>query len=87
MVLVFFYAWNFLGFEEEVVGEHFVDSAGEGKDVSIWKVLVADEHLGWTVLSGLDVFGEMLVDETGVAQICDFEEELIIEFDTHTLPV
>jgi hypothetical protein len=35
----------------------------------------------------LDVFGEMLVDETGVAQICDFEEELIIEFDTHTLPV
>jgi hypothetical protein len=87
MILVFLDARDLLGFEEEAIGHHFEDGAGKGEHISIGEVLMSDEDLRRAVFSGLDIFGEMLVDEAGVAEICNFEEELIVELYLHAFPV
>lgn len=67
MVLVLLDAGDLLRLEEEVVGHHFVDSAGEGEDIGIGEVVVADEDLGRAVFPRLYILGEVLVGKAGVA--------------------
>ena len=42
MVFVLLDAWYFLWLKEEVVGEHFVDSASEREDICIYVILVSE---------------------------------------------
>jgi hypothetical protein len=87
VVFVFLDSWYFLGFEKVVIGQHLVYCACQRENVCIGEVFVADENFGRTILSCLNILGEMLVNETGIAEICNFEEEFVVQFDAHAFPV
>ncbi len=47
---------------------------------------MSDNDFRSTVLSCLNIFGEVFINETSITHIGDFEEEAIVEFDLNALP-
>lgn len=87
MVFILTYSPFLLRFEQEGIGHHFEDHAGEGPHISCFVVWGSHDHLWGSVLSGLDLLGEVLVDQSGVAKVCYFEVEFVVDFNLQLLPL
>jgi len=86
MVLVFIYSWDLLRLEQEVVSHHLEHSTRQRKDISVGTILVAQNDLRRTVLSSLDILGEVLGGEASVAHVCNLKKQLIVQTDFNRFP-
>jgi hypothetical protein len=79
MVLVLREIRSFPRLEQEVTSQHLKNHARVAPYVCRRIVLRADEHFRGTVLSCLNQSGKVMVDPASVAQISDFQLEIICQ--------
>lgn len=66
--------------EEELPREHLEGHAGQGPHVSCEVVIGTSQHFRSSVLSGLDLSGEVVVLPAGITQISDLDFEPFLQF-------
>ena len=86
MVFVLRDSFYLLGLEQEVVGQHLKDGAGQRPHIAVVAVGVAQDHFGRSVLPRLNILRVVVGRKAGVTHVNYFKEQLSVELNLHVLP-
>lgn len=68
------------GFEEKVSCEHLKDHAGKRPHVGTGVVIGPNDDLWRPVLTGLDLSCEVMMFPTSIAEVCDFDADVFVDW-------
>ena len=76
-----------LRFEQERVGQKLINHAGKRPNIRIWEVVMADDNLWRSILSCLNIFGEVIRVHACVSKVADLEVNILLQIDIDSFPL
>ena len=80
MIVVLVVVASFSRLEQKVSGDHFKNSAGKRPNISRTVVILTNDNFRGSVLSGLNLWGEVMVGPATITHVADLHFHVLVDF-------